>query len=178
MINNIESLAGLPHQWEAPIIDRHLTQAIIVRDIETVVNALHKKIRLPGLIDTYPISIFYAAGEQKGYAEIIDEESRNTYKIKAGDFQNILFEVMKKYGFNENKKIINEAESVDGREKIDFPSQTISGLIFRRTRDFNEEKPEETYSVEWEVLDAGPKVRLMLPWAKVQEDRPYVTPKS
>ncbi|MEK7517741.1 MAG: hypothetical protein AAB583_04275 [Patescibacteria group bacterium] len=77
-------------------------------------------------------------------------------KVEKRHGQELLFRVMKAYGFDDAKRFEEDNITVnpDGttREIILYPSQTIEKLVFQRTRDFITETGETT-DVRWHARE-------------------------
>lgn len=174
---NIETLKkGPPKQREKPlpIISDDTVRENFRQKIEIIRKRVQKPIRIyPDYRSHHPL--FYASAGEK-YSAVYDSihelKRGNIGRAKAARLQEIALDLMHQYGLNESVFTPANMQGLDengiawrhegvAREFLDFPSQTIPGLVFRRNRDYYLNSGE-TILFGWEVVDESPQFRINL----------------
>ena len=109
---------------------------------------------------------------EESFIEDVDWRKGKIGKVESDHLQQLGLEVMKEYGFDETKTKPyaglqkwqqNDIDDPGGtsREFTLYPSQTIEGLVFERTRKYVK-TTGETISVSWSVRDNAPLIKIGL----------------
>lgn len=152
--------------------------------IEAIKKMVNRRLRLgyhgevsgihPPLGQFRELLLLSAEGEDSGIVPELEPGGRAKFwgKLERGRAQELLFQVMKEYGFDPNNMdqslkspwgSDNMVSKEDGTrtEFIAFPSTTIPGLVFHRERNFYPET-NGNISVSWHVSDCAPRFNIHL----------------
>lgn len=180
------SLGVNPQQAESAHVmaPDDLVLRILYDHIEAIKRAVEQPFRL-GPLNSHQFrdsrGLFYMSTESEySFIEIGVRSlgyrlppTRNRMRIERGRYQELAFQVMKRFGFDPNHfrpNFIDGNWNPDGvvqldngtsREILDFPSTTIPGLVFERWLEFYTGTGQPIY-VGWSVIDNGPYWRINL----------------
>jgi hypothetical protein len=157
MINPNELVRTRDRMSLAPATDAEIRQATRYK-IEAVKRVVEKPIRMGDSMG-FPMreELIVISGNSR-LATIIPSGDVPLRGVQRAKGQELVLGVMREYGFNLNGP--NHQASVGGSgriytELLDFPSETIPGLVFRRERDIIESSGR-TCGVRWEARDMAP----------------------
>ena len=169
MINRVEIVRPSNVEARLPILTDQQVQEILRSKIDAIRRNVKLSVRIGRLFETlgdgYRCSLFYLTGEESSCLKGVDE---TTGKVESERLQRLGFEVMREYGFDENNTRVyrngwkkNGTDFLNGisREYKFYPSKTIDGLTFERTRTYAKDTGK-TLSVAWEVVDSASLVRI------------------
>lgn len=175
MINRAEM--GRPKEKELPILGDQEVQNILRSRIDAIRRNVERPIRFGYF---YHIMPFSALNEKDDHRELFFFTSEEfsffeNGKVESDRLQRLGFEIMRGYGLDENisqpaytnngynQNEVNDYSNGISVEVLDYPSQTINGLIFQRIREFVT-ATGKTLSVDWEAVDKAPVFRIKKPF--------------
>ena len=157
--------------------------------IEGIRRAVQSPVRLSPNYYRQSSFLLHISGEQE-YFLIEDRHSAfGQQRVERGMAQDLLFKVMTAYGLDQhnshphrrynykNKKYEEDITKLrDGttREVHIYPSQTIEGLVFERTRFFVTET-QKTTAVWWNAVDEGPHLKVDIPSVFRRKPKPQIS---
>lgn len=162
------------------------------RKIEVVRRHVIAPIRFPHY--DHNQTLLFVSGEEQnpligGYVDEQTAKKFSKLKIDRGHAQDLLFKAMSAYGFNSDishprrqynftdKKweddVVKHPSGITS-EAIIFPSQTIEGLSFQRTRCFVTETGQTT-EFWWKAVDKGPQLKVDVPSVFKRKPKPQIS---
>ena len=160
---------------------RVLTDQEIQSNLRSKIDAIKRSVELPIRIGRpYGILgednsrfLFLFKAEEFSFLRRDSIYPERVGRVESDRLQRLGLEVMKEYGLDEKvsrppyhdrgwtKDGVIDDRNGNSREMMLYPSQTIDGLAFVRTREFIK-ATGQTLSVGWSVLDKAPLFRIKL----------------
>lgn len=169
MINPREMVTrrAIEERSPLPLATDQEVQDALREKIEIFRRCVEKPVRLGHPTESNVLNaaghLFTFTAENDSWLE--DEGGKRVRRVESDRFQALGLQVMRDYGLDDNESIpMKGGYSVNGSIGVSteirrYPSQSIKGLVFERTKK-SIPATGETLSVRWEVMDNAPLLRL------------------